>query len=194
MRSPALPTALAALALVCAGPAGATLTPELGFEALVAESEAIVHGTVVRSWTAWDDERVAIWTHYEVRVADWLKRSAGARSGAVSTLIVSEPGGSLDGVHMRIVGAPSYGVGEEVVVFADRTEIGYLRTCGWSQGKFSVRSEGEGGRKTVASTPTGATIVRAEQQPKTPLSAFQQSGLDSFKTRIRSEVAAGDRR
>ncbi len=194
MRTPALPTALAALVLACAGPAAATLTPELGFETLVAESEAIVHGTVVRSWTAWDDERVAIWTHYEIRVADWLKRSTGLRGATASTLLVSEPGGSLEGVHMQIVGAPRYAVGEEVVVFADRTEIGYLRTCGWSQGKFSVRSQGDGAQKSVASVSIGASIVRAEQAPKTPLSVFHLSGLDAFKGRIRDEVAAGDRR
>lgn len=177
-----------ALILAWTVPAGATLVPEVGFETLVAESEAIVHGSVVRSWTAWDEQRTAIWTHYEIRVADWLKGSRGA------TIRISEPGGSLDGLHTRVVGAPQYAVGEEVVVFADETPIGYLRTCGWSQGKFAISSGGDAGRKMVATTAGGAQIVRAEQRPQTPLQVFQKAELSSFLSRIRREVSAGGRR
>lgn len=188
MRNPLFLAAAAALILLGAEPARATLVPEVGFESLVAESEAIVHGSVVRSWTAWDPERTAIWTHYEIRVSDWLKGSRG------TTLRVSEPGGSLNGVHTQIVGAPRYAIGEEVVVFADETPIGYLRTCGWSQGKFVVSAAAGSAAKTVAPVSSGARIVTAERSSETPLGSFRQAELAGFMNRIRREVAAGGRR
>jgi hypothetical protein len=188
MRNHAFLAAAAAVALLWAGPARATLVPEVGFETLVAESEAIVHGTVVRSWAAWDDQRAAIWTHYEIRVSDWLK---GSRATSIQ---ISEPGGSLDGMHTQIIGAPRYAVGEEVVVFADKTPIGYLRTCGWSQGKFLVSSQSDAARKIVAPVSSGARIVNADRQLETPLSSFRAAQLDGFMSRIRREVAAGSQR
>lgn len=188
MRDHVFLAAAAALILLWARPAQATLVPEVGFETLVAESEAIVHGTVVRSWTAWDDQRAAIWTHYEIRVADWLK---GSRAASIQ---ISEPGGSLDGLHTQIVGAPRYAVGEEVVVFADKTPIGYLRTCGWSQGKFLVSAEAGAAQKIVAPVSSGARIVSADRQSETPLGSFRQAELDGFMGRIRREVAAGGQR
>ncbi len=186
MRANAFLVATAVLAGLLTADASATLVPEVGFEALVFESEAIVHGTVVRSWTAWDSERTAIWTHYEIAVADWLKgRSA-------PTVRISEPGGSLDGVHTQIVGAPRYAIGEEVVVFADQTPIGYLRTSGWSQGKFHVSSEGNAAaRKIVSPVSTGATIVNGKARIQTPLRQFNNSELSGFMDRIRRQVAEG---
>ena len=70
-------------------------------------------------------------------------------------LTISEPGGDLDGKHMQIVGAPRYEVGEEVVVFASPTPIGYLRTCGWGQGKFEVRPGDGGAAKQVTGMVDG---------------------------------------
>jgi len=188
MRANAFLVATAALVGLFPAAAAATLVPEVGFEALVSESEAIVHGTVVRSWTAWDSERTAIWTHYEIAVADWLK----GRSRP--TIRISEPGGSLDGVHTQIVGAPRYAIGEEVVVFADETPIGYLRTSGWSQGKFQVSSRGAAAQKIVSSVSTGATIVNGAGKPQTPLRQFNQTELSGFMNRIRRQVAAGAQR
>ena len=188
MRALVLLAATVAVAFLFPRPTAATLVPEVGFETLVADSEAIVHGTVVRSWTAWDDRRDAIWTHYEIRVSDWLK---GLQA---PTIRISEPGGSLDGLHTQIVGAPRYAIGEEVVVFADETPIGYLRTCGWSQGKFRVSSKGSAASKTVAAVSSGATIVSGDSKPQTPLQVFDKAELGGFLSRIRREVAAGGRR
>ncbi|MBI1356668.1 MAG: hypothetical protein GC160_20200 [Acidobacteria bacterium] len=189
MRVPPVLALLATSFCFSPPPLAATLVPEVGFETLVADSEAIVHGTVVRSWTAWDEGHAAIWTHYEVRVASWLKGSPA------STIRISEPGGSVGGVHTQIVGAPRYAVGEEIVVFAHRTPIGYLRTSGWSQGKFVVSAGGSGSGnasgKIVSSVRTGAQIVSAAQPVKTPLSSLDRSDLAQFLARVRAEVARG---
>jgi hypothetical protein len=115
----------------------AAVVPRLSFEPLVDTSEQIVHGRVERAWVDWDRSHQFIWTHYEVAVADMVK---GPPSGRV---VVSEPGGTLDGYTLAIPGVVQYRVGEEVVLFLHRTPIGYLRTNGYHQGKLAVASRAQ---------------------------------------------------
>jgi hypothetical protein len=121
------------LPLVAAGVCAAAVVPRFSFEELVDTSERIVQGRVERSWVAWDRSRQFIWTHYEIAVSDMVK---GAPS---RTVIVSEPGGALDGMTLTVPGAPRYATGEEVVLFLHRTPIGYLRANGYEQGCHRVR-------------------------------------------------------
>jgi hypothetical protein len=123
-----LPIAVAALC-------EAAVVPRLTFEQLVDTSEQIVHGRVERSWVAWDRSRQFLWTHYEVSVRDSIK------GGGAASIVVSEPGGSLDGFTLAISGTVQYRIGEEVVLFLHRTPIGYLRANGYQQGKYQVQSQ-----------------------------------------------------
>jgi hypothetical protein len=50
--------------------AQATTVPSIGLAELVDQSEAIVHGRVVRSWAAWDGAHKYIWTHHLIAVID----------------------------------------------------------------------------------------------------------------------------
>ena len=51
----------------------ATLVPRMSVEQMIDDSELIVHGTVLRSWSGWDRARQFIWTHYELQVSDTMK-------------------------------------------------------------------------------------------------------------------------
>jgi hypothetical protein len=113
---------------------GADVPPRLSIEQLTAQSDAIVSGRVIRTWAAMDSENRFIWTHYEIRVHDTLKGSAR------STIVISEPGGVLNGVFLQVSGSTRYADGEEVAVFLYRTPIGYLRTTNYGQGKFNPSS------------------------------------------------------
>ena len=115
---------------VCRRPG--TTVPSVGLEELIDQSEAIVHGRVVRSWAAWDGAHKYIWTHHLIAVIDAVR---GAGAGYV---VASEPGGQLDGVGMRFSGALEYALGEETIVFLYRTPIGFLRATGYGQGKYTV--------------------------------------------------------
>src|SRR4051794_22277276 len=108
----------------------AALVPSLGLDDLVAQSPTIVHGRVVRSWSAWDNAHKYIWTHHMIAVLEPV------RGSALDFVVASEPGGELDGVGMRIGGAVEYSVGEEAIVFLYRTPIGYWRATGHGQGKY----------------------------------------------------------
>jgi hypothetical protein len=172
------------LAAALLAPIRATTVPEMSFEEVVASSAAIVHGKVVRSWTSWDPERTAIWTHYAIQVKTQLKGGPG------TVVTISEPGGELDGKHMLIAGAPRYEVGEEVVVFASETPIGYLRTCGWGQGKFEVRRTAPGERAVVRASPLGVRLLAAKDGDSAPAAALDGSQLEPFFSRVREVMAA----
>ena len=110
--------------------------PRLSLEELTAQSDAIISGRVVRSWAAMDSENRFIWTHYEIRVRDTVK---GAPR---STVLISEPGGILNGVHLQVSGSTKFADGEGVAVFLYRTPIGYMRTTNYGQGKLTVAPDG----------------------------------------------------
>ena len=120
------------LLLAAAALQGATV-PRYTLEDLTAQSEIIVHGKIAASRVAWDAKHKYIWTHYDVAVIESF------RGGRRATIVVSEPGGSLDGVNQLFSGVTPYAPGEEVVLFLYRTPIGYLRTVGGPQGKVRVR-------------------------------------------------------
>ncbi len=157
---------------------------------MIDDSALIVHGTVLRSWSGWDRARQFIWTHYELQVSDMIKGLPSVK------LVVSEPGGIIGETAMQIAGAPRYEVGEEVVLFLNRTPIGYLRSSGWGQGKFGVSSLGGAG-PVVRSAVAGVSFVEAqgEQPPglkkaRTPVGSFSGLALAEFKTRLRTLIRA----
>ena len=143
----------------------------MSLDELTQDASSIVHGRVLRSWSAWDLGRTTIWTHYEIAVDDAWKGAPG------KTLVVSEPGGEVDGVHLRVPGAPQYSVGEEIVVFAAAVPVGYLRTCGWAQGRFLV--------ETASDTPSGKRV-------KTDLTGVTLAESQEGKTRVVQKYAGLD--
>ncbi len=175
---------------LCFTTAQATLVPRLSLEQLAAESELVVHGTVVRRWADWGPSRKFIWTHHEVRVADMLKGRPAL------SVIVSEPGGEIGEIGMAVAGAPRYCVGQEVVLFLDRTPLGYLRGSGWGQGNFSIVESPADQTKRVRSAHVGASLIELPRTAGAPLALTRTSpaalnglSLDECKTRLRHLLA-----
>lgn len=173
---------LSAISVLClAASMQATMTPRLTLEEMVERSERIVQGRCLRSWSAWDADHQFIWTHCEIQVSDNLK------GGPVSTMVVSEPGGAVDGTELLIAGMPRHQPGEEMVLFLYRTPIGFWRARGLGQGKFSVRADAPGSRRVRADlygavlvepagagVRTGADLLRLDEMP-----------LEEFKSKVR---------
>ena len=161
--------------------AGATSVPSLSFEELTDHSELIVTGQVVRAWPDWDGEHKFIWTHYELSVSGAQKGSPGA------TVVVSEPGGVVGIQGMAIAGAVAYQPGERVLVFLQRMPNGYLRTTGWSQGKFIVdnaerlHAGTSLGAPEVVSTPKGAVAA-------TPLRTLEGITVAELRARVAARL------
>jgi hypothetical protein len=172
------------VALLIASNAGATTVPSLSFEELIDQSELIVSGQVTRSWTDWDSEHKFIWTHYELSVASAQKGTAA------STVVLSEPGGNVGIQGMAIAGAVVYQVGDRVLVFLQRMPNGYLRTTGWSQGKYIVDSSG---RLHAETSLRGLEVVSAQKgapltQPATPLLTLDGMNVTELRGRISARL------
>lgn len=135
MRRFALLT-LIAVAVTAATPvhdAGAAVRP-LSLNDLVDGADLCVRGTVVEATPSWTADQAMIYTTVVISPIETLM---GSHTG---TIEVRVPGGDLDGLSIRNGEAPSYGVGEDVVVFLqpDPGAPSQFRTYGWFQGKLTL--------------------------------------------------------
>ncbi len=110
-------------------------------------SSLIVHGIVSGSEVKWVDR--VIYTFHNLVVTETI------RGRAQSKIVLALPGGSLGNVRLTVPGAPSVGVGEEVVLFG-RPFPGQssFAPVGTFDGLVSVRPAVSGGKPTVS--PRGA--------------------------------------
>jgi hypothetical protein len=92
---------------------------------------------------------------------------------------VSEPGGILDGIEQSTSGTLPYFAGEHVVLFLYRTPIGYLRTAGAGQGKFTVGADGRARAGTLG-------LSRVGSNRGTPLERINGLPLAELKQRVRA--------
>jgi hypothetical protein len=120
---------------------------EIPLDDLITSADAIVRGTVVRSRTRllMSEQSLEPHTLTTVRVSAWLKGRGD------SSIVIEELGGTWTLGGLRIDGVPIYRVGEEVLVFLDRSpdDPRHYRTHQMVQGKFSVR-RGVGGFPDIA--------------------------------------------
>ena len=153
--------------------------PRFSLEDLVDGSQYIVHGRVIHTWTGWDAKHLYLWTHHEIAVVDALRGAPGVR------VTVSEPGGSLDGVHQSLSGALPFSPGEEVVVFLYRTPIGFLRAAGGVQGKFTIDAAGYAHAQMA-----GAEVVdNPRTRHGTALASLDALDVREFKRLVRGASA-----
>ena len=159
--------------------ARATMIPRVSVEQLVDQSDSIVTGRVIRSWTGWDPAHQYIWTHTEIQVSSVTKGPAG------STMVVSEPGGQLDGRALRVDGAVQYSPGEQVLLFVANTPNGYQRTVGWGQGKFLITPDNR-----IHATASAAEFVdrRGLAQNGTSARGLDGALLSDARARVTAQL------
>jgi hypothetical protein len=189
MLSAIVGLAIAELAL--AAPAWATLVLALDLPALVKRADQISVVDVVSVKAGWNEDHDRIVTTVDLAVVDCWKGSATP----ASHLQVVQPGGSADGLTMRVDGLPRFSPGERALVFLrfPRETPGRASVVGMAQGKRAVRRE----------TPTGRWMVSAPERrgadylQTTPASAAQFGApprpLGDLRSEVRSLVAGGGR-
>ena len=113
-------------------PGTAGTLPKLSLSQLVDSSSAVLRGRVTRHWSAWDADHQLIWTHYEVRTSEVF------RGRNAPSYTISEPGGVIGELGLRVSNSVPFADEEEVIVFLKRMPNGMLRVSGGTQGKLRV--------------------------------------------------------
>lgn len=141
---------------------GATTTDDL-----TARSEIVAVGKVTSLRSEWSDDRRRIVTRATVAVDEYLKGEQPQRS-----LVITIPGGEIDGVGELYSHTARFKKDEQVVVFAAADNQGRLKVVGGDEGKMTVARDEVTGLQMVAD--------------KEPLSAFT--------SRLKSVVQAQSRK
>lgn len=170
------PFVLGAL-LLLGGVARATVLAPLDTRALTERADRVVLGTVESQVARWTDDHEAIYTDVTIRVTKSYKGPVAPGQ----TLVVRREGGVVDGIGMRVYGAASFAVGEEVLVFLE-TRGGATYTVGMTQGKLRV-FVGADGQKHVAANLADVAFTRADAHV-----ALGPRRLDDVERQIRSYV------
>jgi len=169
-----------------AAPARATVVLALDLSELVWRSERVVFARVVSAKAAWDNAHERIETRVELQVDETWKGEASPNG----RVVVVQPGGTVDGISMRIVGGERFNVGEQAVVFLS----GPSSSCavvGMAQGKRTVRRD-ESGVLTAEGGAGGATTVAPDAKGRLMQAAPDRARpLDELRSTVRAFVRSG---
>jgi hypothetical protein len=108
----------------------------LSLDDMTSKSTIIVRGKITGSSTAFSGTAPVIYTHYSIKVYEWLK-GLGPKS-----LDVVVPGGVVNQVRQSFSGAPTFNSGDEYVFFLWTSQAGITQVIGLTQGLFSVAQDG----------------------------------------------------
>lgn len=133
-----LTLAAAAVALLAAAPANATMAEALSVDALASRADRIVEGRVLEIRSQWEGRLI---------VSDIVVGVDRCYKGACyePALVVRVMGGAVGDLEQRVEGMASFSLDEPVLLFLrpdgspDR-----MRTLGLAQGKFRLVPTGEG--------------------------------------------------
>ncbi len=154
-----------ATALLASGTALSAVLEWMSLEDLARTADVVVVGTVVSRESRYDDRRPdRIVTDVVVRV------ERGVRGDVSGEVVVTIPGGEVDGMGQIVTGAPVLRPGEEVVLFlhpARTTPLGPRRAIvGLSQGLFVVHRERPGVPARARQRLSGVFFVGAGEGPE----------------------------
>jgi hypothetical protein len=177
--------AVAALALVTAGaPAVASMVLAMELPELTARAERIVVADVTAVRSAWDKRHERILTTIEIQVAEVWKGQMPA--GGRLTLV--QPGGSADGIEMRVHGLPSFVAGERAVLFLRGAAVQPIALVGMGQGKRGLSFEPVSKRWLVDGGDRSAAVIfdpRGRPLEAAPVASLP---LDELRRQVRTLV------
>src|SRR5437764_11349186 len=121
----------AAVVLLVSISSSATTVERLSLDDMVNKAHSIVHGKVRSVRSHWSEDGRLILTTYTLDVQETIKGQS-ARSIALTTI-----GGKIGDLTVFAAGMPSFVVGEESIVFLEKSGD-KSAVVGLNQGKFSV--------------------------------------------------------
>jgi hypothetical protein len=144
----------ASIAILCvAADLPATSMRQLSLGELSRGSSSIVLAKVAKTEARFEGRE--IYTYVSLTVSQGLK---GAKKGEI--LVVRQLGGQVGKLASIVPGMPSFAQGEEVLVFlTPKDKAGYPWVNGLQQGKFSVSTPADGGKKQVRGDTSGLNLI-----------------------------------
>jgi hypothetical protein len=131
----------------------------LSLNDMISKSTVIVRGSITGSNAAFAGASPVIYTHYSIRVSEWLKGLGG------STIDLVVPGGVVSNVGQSFSGAPTFSVGDQYVFFLWTSKAGLTQVIGLTQGLFSVAQDGSQDPVTTRSASHELMLDRGTGQP-----------------------------
>ena len=171
---------LAVLLVLGIHPLPCATLEQLTLDDLIAQSTAIVRGTVVDSWAARTGS--VIYTHYKIQVSENFK---GPRPSFVEIVVA---GGVVNNLSQSFSGSPTLNKGDQFVFFLWTSRAGLTQIMGLTQGLFAIAPG--------ASTDPMATRAASRElmlDPKTaqPVKdAMLSMRLSDLRSRIASTLQA----
>jgi hypothetical protein len=177
-RSSWIGMVLLALAVVAA-PAVASTFIALDQRELVAQSDSVVQGRVLKVNSFWSPSGRIVLTEVIVQVEEKI---LGAAPGVV---VLRTAGGTVGGYTVEAHGFPKFEVGERAVLFLHNSS-NVAEVTGYRQGQYRIVREKSGVEMAV---PTLGPNVRLLHRDGTPAAAPKAVRLDQFKAQLRAEAA-----
>ncbi len=115
---------------------GLSLVMKLSLEELVVQSDLIVVGIVTGQKSQWNAQHNQIHTLVTVNVEEWVR---GEPKG--DEIIIKISGGQVDEVSQVVEDAPSFRVGEKLLVFLQSQESDTVSVVGGWQGKLVIEND-----------------------------------------------------
>ncbi len=177
--SPLSIAVLSGALLLAVAPAMASTFLAMNPDELVAKSEAVVEGTVLKVDSFWEKSGRVIVSEAVIEVADTITGKS------VERVTVRTFGGEVDGYVVEASGFPRFQTGERVVLFLHRdSNDKSVRVTGYQLGHYRVVERG--GTKPAMPTFEGARLLsksggEVAAPEALPLSELKQNIEDSAR-------------
>jgi hypothetical protein len=171
--------------IVSAVPLAASQFIDQSFDQVARDASYVVRGSVVDTWSAWNDKHDVIFTYATVRVSRYFGERAGP-----DTLLVREVGGTVDGYTQEAIGFPAIRRGEQVVLFLSEWENSTdLRIHAYNQGKYLVRMRADRTEVLVSDPVKQGEERQASAGPRMAAEAENGLTIEEFAGMVESARA-----
>jgi hypothetical protein len=168
------------IALFLVAQLNATTLVRMDLNALAHSAEIIVRARCIHSEVRWDSQ--SIWTFDDFDVLETLK-------GASSQILrLRLPGGRMDHMEVKVEGVPMFAIGEEAVLFVERTSAGDYGVTSWAQGTFRIHREAKGDARLTQDTSHFAVFDPQSRQFATV--GIRNLPMNGFREQLARALAA----
>lgn len=170
--------ALLLMVPVLAVPAAASTFLAMNLGELVAESDAVVTGTVLKVESFRNETGQIVISQAMLQVDETVVGEAP------TVVVLRTVGGTVDGYTVVAHGFPEFEVGERVLVFLSHLEDGSSEVVGYRLGEYKILTNRHGDEIAVPTLEPGVALLERDggvaQRP-------QAARLEVLKQRIRRE-------